>query len=432
MADTSLRHVHALLEEIRNEGMPKHVLKRALEAVLGALMEEEVTEQAGAGYGERSELRAVRRNGYRDRTLHTGLGTSLLQIPKLRQGTYLPSFLKAHQRSDDALVMAVAECYHQGVSTRNVEAIAQALGVASLKKSTVSRMAEALEPQVQAFRTRKLPACPYVYVDARYEFVREDHRVQKMALMIAIGVREDGVREVLGYRVARVENEAFWSDFLLDLRKRGLSGVRMVISDAHEGLKLAIAKAFPSGIWQRCKVHFLRNLSGRIPRKKRPALISLAKTIFEQDTAEEAREQRELVVDFYRRAGMHEAADCLADSEDVLRYMDMPAQHWTKLHSTNVLERLNREIKRRTRVVSIFPNRKSLDRLVGALLLEEHEEWMVARRYISEKSMNRLKSNAEQLEEMAPGGGLLLPAAPRPGARGPRGGQDEVAPPAME
>ncbi|MBT7299098.1 MAG: IS256 family transposase [Victivallales bacterium] len=432
MADATLRHVHALLEEIRNDGMPKHVLKRALEAVLSALMEDEVSEQTGAGYGERSELRVVRRNGYRDRTFQSGLGTSLLQIPKLRQGTYMPSFLKAHQRSDDALVMAVAECYQQGVSTRNVESIAQALGVESLKKSTVSKMAEALEPQVDAFRKRSLPACPYVYVDARYEHVREDHRVQKMAVMIAIGVREDGIREVLGYRVARVENEAFWSDFLLDLKKRGLSGVRLVVSDAHEGLKKAIRKTFPSALWQRCKVHFLRNLSGRVPRKKRPALVSLAKTIFEQDTAEDARTHRELVGDFYRQAGMHEAADTLDASEDVLRYMDMPPAHWTKLHSTNVLERLNREIKRRTRVVSIFPNRKSLDRLVGALLLEEHEEWMVGRRYMSERSMNLLKTNAQQLEEMAPGGGLLLEAARRPGARGPLGEETQIAAQAAE
>ncbi len=224
MTDTTLRHVHALMEEIRNDGMPKHILKRALEAVLGTLMEDEVTDEAGAGYGERSELRAVRRNGYQERTFHTALGTSVLQIPKLRQGSYMPSFLKSHQRSDDALVMSVAECYHQGVSTRNVESIAQALGVESLKKSTVSKMAEALEPQVEAFRRRELPSCPYVYVDARYEHIREDHRVQKMAVMVAIGVREDGIREVLGYRVAKVENEAFWSDFLMDLTKRGLPG----------------------------------------------------------------------------------------------------------------------------------------------------------------------------------------------------------------
>jgi putative transposase len=432
MTDTTLRHVQALLEEIRNDEMPKHILRRALEAVLSAMMEDEVTDETGAGYQERSELRVVRRNGYRDRTLHTALGTSVLQIPKLRQGSYMPSFLKAHQRSDDALVMAVAECYQQGVSTRNVESIAQALGVESLKKSTVSRMAEALDPQVEAFRRRTLPACPYVYVDARYEHVREDHRVQKMAVMIAIGVREDGVREVLGYRVARVENEAFWSDFLLDLSKRGLSGVRLVVSDAHEGLKKAIGNAFPSAIWQRCKVHFLRNLSGRIPRKKRPALVSLAKTIFEMDTAEEARKQRELVADFYRQAGMHEGADFLDDCEDVLRYMDTPPAHWTKLHSTNVLERLNREIKRRTRVVSIFPNRKALDRLAGALLLEEHEEWMVGRRYISERSMNSLKTNADQLEEMVPGGGMLLAAARRPGARGHLGGKAPEAAQAAE
>jgi transposase-like protein len=381
-------------------------------------MEAEVSEVAGAQYGERSESRLTRRNGYRTRSFQTGLGSSVLEIPRLRQGSYLPSFLRSHQRSDDALVMAVAQCYQQGVSTRNVEAIAQALGVESLKRSTVSRMAQRLDPQVEAFRTRALPECPYVFVDARYEFVREDHRVRKMAVMVAVGVRFDGVREVLGYGVARVENEAFWMDFLSDLRRRGLTGVRLVVSDAHEGLKAAIRKAFPSARWQRCKVHFLRNLAGRIPRKKRPAMVSLAKTIFEQDSPDEARLHRQLVVDIYVKAGLHEAADFLEQSEDVLTYMEMPPEHWSKLHSTNALERLNREIKRRTRVVSIFTDRKALDRLAGALLLEEHEEWMVGRRYIAERSMKLLKSHSEQLDELVPGAGALLVNAARAHATG--------------
>jgi len=421
MADTRLRQIEAFVEEIQREGMPLDVLRRGLEAALAAVMEAEVTELAGAGYGERSEARLTRRNGYRQRTFQTGLGTSVLEIPRLRQGSYLPSFLRAHQRSDDALVMAVAQCYHQGVSTRNVEAVAQALGIESLSKSTVSRMAERLDPQVKAFRERQLGECPYVFLDARYEHVRENHRVQKMAVMIAVGVRWDGIREVLGYAVARVENEAFWEDFLKELKGRGLHGVELVVSDGHEGLKAAIQKVFPGSLWQRCKVHFLRNLSGRIPRKKRAAMVSLAKTIFEQDSLEEARQHRELVVSIYRKARLHEAADFLEDSEEVLTYMEMPREHWTKLHSTNALERLNRELKRRTRVVSIFPNRQSLSRLVGALLLEEHEEWMVGRRYISERSMKLLKTPAEELDELVPGAGVLLETAARPGPPGALG-----------
>ena len=426
MADTSLRQIEAFVEEIRREGAPLDVLRRGLEAALAAVMEAEVTELAGAEYGERSEARVARRNGYRRRTFQTGLGRSMLEIPRLRQGSYLPSFLRAHQRSDDALVMAVAQWYHQGVSTRNVEAIVQALGVESLSRSTVSRMAERLDPQVKAFRERRLGECPYVFLDARYEHVREDHRVQRMAVMIAVGVRWDGIREVLGYAVARVENEAFWEDFLKELKGRGLRGVKLVVSDSHGGLKAAIRRVFPGSLWQRCKVHFLRNLSGRIPRKKRAAMVSLAKTIFEQDSPEEARQHRELVVSIYRKTGLHEAASFLEDSEEVLTYMEMPREHWTKLHSTNALERLNRELKRRTRVVSIFPNRQSLSRLVGMLLLEEHEEWMVGRRYISERSMKLLKTPAEELDELVPGAGVLLETAARPGPPGALGASPTI------
>jgi putative transposase len=421
VAESTVRQIEALVEEIRRDGVPEDVLRRALEAALASIMEGEVEDLTGAGYGERSEERVTRRNGYRERGFNTGLGSSVLQIPKLRQGSYLPSFLKSHQRSDEALVMAVAQCYQQGVSTRNVEAIAQALGVESLKRSTVSRMAQVLDPQVEAFRSRRLGACPYVFVDARYEYVRENHRVDKMAVLIAVGVRQDGLREVLGYAVAPVENGAYWGDFLAELKRRGLEGVRLVVSDAHEGLKAAIAKILPSARWQRCKVHFLRNLGERLPRKKRPALVSLAKTIFEQDSAEEARAHRQLVVGIYRQVGLEEAADFLEASEDVLAYLDMPEEHWTKLHSTNAVERLNREMKRRTRVVSIFPDRASLERLVGALLLEEHEEWMVSRRYISERSMNLLKGTAQQLEELAPGAAALLHATAHPGPLGSRG-----------
>lgn len=318
----------------------------------------------------------------------------MLRIPRVRDGSYMPSFLKARQRSDDALMVALVECYQRGVSTRKAEAVAQALGVERISKSTMSRLLAALDPQVDTFRKRRLPSCPYVFVDARYENVREDHRVQKMAVLVAIGVREDGAREVLGFAVAPVENEAYWEDFLQDLRKRGLSGVRLVVSDGHEGLKIAIGRVFPGARWQRCKVHFLRNLGARIPQKRRPALLALAKTIFEQETLDDAFAQRAQVAEAFRRAGQADAAELLESSDEILTYLSFPLEHRTKLHSTNVVERLNRELKTRTRVVSIFPNRASLVRLVGALLLEEHDEWIVGRRYISEQSMKALRSPA--------------------------------------
>jgi transposase-like protein len=411
VADVSLRHVQELVNEVLEGGKEQFepLLRRALKAALSALMEGEVTEQIGAGYGERSSERVTHRNGYRQRRFDCGLGSLSLNVPRIRQGSYFPSFLTARERSDDALRLALAECFVQGVSTRKAEAIAQALGIESLSKSTASRMAERLDPQVEAFRKRCLPACPYVWVDARYEFVREDHAVRKFAVLVALGVRQDGVREVLGMQVSRVENEAYWADFLADLRHRGLRDVRLVVSDAHEGLKRAIAKVLPGALWQRCKVHFLRNLGSRMPKRKRPALLSLAKSIFAQDSLEAALSHRRKVVELFLEAGQLDAAELLESADEVLTYMQFPQAHWSKLHSTNVVERLNRELKRRTRVVSIFPNRASLLRLVGALLLEEHEEWAVGRRYISERSMKQLQSPRDQLEDLSPGASRLLP-----------------------
>jgi len=311
MTRSNLRHVDEFVQAVLASDEFMDALRPALEAVLGTLMEAEVSELTGAGYRERSSERQTHRNGYRPRSLNTGLGTVSLEIPKLRQGSYMSSFLKAHQRSDDALVLAMAACYQQGVSTRKAEAVARALGVESLSKSTVSRMAATLDAQVKAFREWPLPACSYVFLDARYGHVREDHAVRKMAVMVALGVREDGAREVLGFSVARVENVAWWGDFLMELSRRGLRGVRLVVSDAHEGLRKAIRQHLPSALWQRCKVHFLRNLGSRIPRKKRAALLSLAKTIFEQETLEDALHQRKEVAKLYRNAGQRGAADFL-------------------------------------------------------------------------------------------------------------------------
>lgn len=406
---STMRHLDALLKGVLdNSNDLNGLLRRALEAALAAIMEAEVEQITNAPHGVATPDRQTRRNGYRTRRFDTGLGSLHLQIPKVRKGNYFPSFLQARQRSDQALIAAIAQCYQQGVSTRNVEAIAQALGVDELDENTVSRMAQTLQPMVDAFKNRLLPACPYVFLDARYEFVREDHEVQRMAVLIAIGVREDGIKEVLGYAVARTEHQNYWADLLRELKRRGLRGVKLVISDAHDGLKGAIRQEFAGSKWQRCKVHWFRNLAGYLPQKKRAALMTLAKTIFEQETQEEALVQRREVSKVYRQAKCEEAADFLESTVSMLTYMSFPMAHWRKLHSTNVVERLNRELKRRTRVVSIFPHRASLDRLVGALLLEEHEEWKIGRRYIAERSMAELKSMEEQLEALVPGASQLL------------------------
>jgi transposase-like protein len=422
------------VKQVVEEGAGTGLLRRALEAALAAIMEGEVSELTGAAYGERSEERQTYRNGYRPRQLDTPLGTSELQIPKLREGTYLPSFLRARQRSDESLLLALVECFQQGVSTRAAERVAIALGVEAISKSTVSRILTVLEPQVEAFRKRALSSFPYVYLDARYENVRENHRIEKMAVLIGVGVREDGSREVLGYWVAPTENEAYWSDFLQDLRQRGLDGVKLVISDAHEGLRAAIRQKLPGAKWQRCKVHFLRNVAGRLPAKKRPALMALVKTMFAQDRLEDALRQRRQVVEGFHRARLDDVADFIEQADEVLTYMSFPAEHATKLNSTNMLERLNRELKTRTRVVSIFPNRASLIRLVGALLLEENDEWLVARRYIGEQSMKLLAEPKQTLDVLPAKNGppaarsALAPSGarahtrPNPNGRGHNGG----------
>jgi putative transposase len=393
----SLRHVVAFVKDSMQDGETINVLRRGLEAALAALMEAEVSEQIGAERGEQSADRTTHRNGYRERQFHTGLGTSELKIPKLRSGTYFPSFLRAYKRSDDALLAALAQCFIGGVSTRNVEQIARALGVDSMSKSQVSEICTRLDPLVKAFRERELGEFPYVWLDARYENVREDGQVRKVAVLVALGARRDGMREVLGVHVERTENEAYWDSFLESLKQRGLHGVKLVVSDAHGGLKGAIAKRLPEARWQRCRVHFMRNVAQRLPKRKAPALLALIKAVFMADSYEDAVAQRREVAAVLSRSGLSDVAEYLETAEETLTYMHFPQEHWPKLHSTNVVERLNRELKRRTRVVSIFPNRASLIRLAGALLLEEHEEWLVGRRYIAETSMAKLYTPLEQL-----------------------------------
>ena len=292
----------------------------------------------------------------------------------------------------------IQEAYVQGVSTRRVERLCQQMGVEKMNKSFVSRMVQDIEAEVSAFKSRPLEGeFPYVFVDARYEKVRREGRVTSMAVLVAVGVRMDGHREVLGVAPKVGERYLLWRDFLQDLTSRGLQGVRLVVSDAHEGLKRAITEVFPGTSWQRCRVHFMRSMLAHVSKRYQPMVSALLKTIFAQPTLEEARRELRNVVDALEPK-FPDVAKLVEEAEDeVLTYMTFPPEHWRKLYSTNMLERLMRTIKARTRVVSIFPDERSLERLVGAVLIEENEEWMEARRYISEASMAKLNAARPQL-----------------------------------
>jgi transposase-like protein len=355
------------------------------------LMEAEVSSQIGAGRYERSAERLTQRNGFRPRTWDTRVGSLELQVPKLRQGSYFPSWLEPRRRAEQALVAVVAEAYVQGVSTRKVEAVVQALGIAGLSKSEVSRLATSLDEQVDAFRTRRLDAgYPYVWVDARYEHVREGGRVVSMAVVVAYGVRTDGVREVLGLDVGLSEDVVLWRAFFQSLVARGLRGVQLVISDAHAGLKQAIAAVFVGAAWQRCRVHFMRNLLARVPKTAQAMVAATVRTIFQQPDRTSAQRQLREVCQTLRARFPHAVALLAEAEEEIFTFYDFPAEHHRQIYSTNPLERLNKELKRRSAVVGIFPNRAAVIRLLGALLAEQNDEWLVGRHYFSETSMHKL------------------------------------------
>ena len=363
-------------------------LREGLRTFLHELIEAEVTAVIGAERHERTEERTTQRNGYRSRPFDTRLGTIEVAIPKLRSGSYFPSWLEPRRRSEQALVAVVAEAYVQGVSTRKVEALVQQLGITGLSKSEVSRMAQSLDEQGRIFRERRLDAAyPYLWLDARYEHVREAGRVQSMAVIIAYGVRSDGVREVLGVEVGLSEDVALWRTFLQGLVGRGLSGVRLVISDAHPGLKHAVREVFIGASWQRCRVHFLRNVLARVPKTAMAMVGATVRTIFEQADRKAAQTQLAHVCEL-----LHErfpaVVTLLAEAEEeILTFYDFPQPHWRQIYSTNPLERLNKELKRRSQVVGIFPNRAAVLRLFSALLAEQTDEWLVGRHYFSETSM---------------------------------------------
>jgi putative transposase len=380
-----------IAEVVREVLLDEHadVIRESVRAVAQELMEAEISELIGAQRGERTEDRATHRNGYRPRRWDTRAGEIELQIPKIRQGSYFPSFLQPRKRSEQALVSVVQQAYVCGVSTRRVDQLVESLGL-RISKSEVSRIAGLLDEQVSAFRERPLEGrYPYLFVDAKIEKVRDGGRVQRKCVVIAHAVHETGRREIIGLDVGEAETEAFWTEFLRSLVARGLVGVQLAISDAHPGLKAAIARVIGSP-WQRCTVHFLRDLRGHARKDQHDALGALIRQLF---TAADASEARRRLGDAVAQlqARLPKLAALLEDAEDdVLAFYAFPAEHWPKLRSTNPLERFNREIGRRTDVVGIFPDDPSLIRLVSMLAIEANDEWLVGRSYISQGSMATL------------------------------------------
>jgi putative transposase len=369
----------------------RFLFRDLVQKALQELIDAELTEAIGAKPHERTETRTNQRNGGRTRVLSTPAGDVELRIPKVREGTFFPSLLEPRRRVDRALWAVIMTAYVTGTSTRKVDDLVKALGVESgISKSTVSRICEQLDEEVAAFRDRGLDHVefPYVFVDATYLNGRRNHRVVSRAVVVATGVAADGNREVLDLDVGDTEDEVFWTQFLRRLRARGLSGVVLVISDAHTGLKNAIRKTMSGASWQRCRVHLMRNLLARVPKGHAEMVAATVRTIFAQPDPHSTRTQLRLVADMLRERHPT-VSDLLIEAEaDVTAYAAFPYPHWKKIWSTNPLERLMREIKRRADVVGIFPDDASILRLVGAVLAEQHDEWQVTdRRYLSEESM---------------------------------------------
>jgi transposase-like protein len=376
--------LRAAMEKTSDSDMLREMIGFAAEK----LMELEVGTRTGAGYGEKDAGRLAQRNGYRERDWQTRAGTVELRIPRLRTGSYFPGFLEPRRMAEKALTAVIQEAYVQGISTRSVDDLVKAMGCDGISKSQVSRLCQELDGKVKAFLDRPLSGeWPYVWLDATYVKVHGENGIVSVAVIVAVGVNSDGRREVLGLEVGRSEAETFWTEFLRGLVRRGLSGVKLVVSDAHEGLKSAITRVL-GATWQRCRVHFMRNALAHAGKSGRRVVSAWIGTAFAQNEAAAAHTQWRHVADQLRPKLPRLAALMDSAEQDVLAYMNFPAAHRAKLHSTNPIERLNGEIKRRTDVIGIFPNEDAIIRLVGAILKEQSDEWAVQRaRYMTLESM---------------------------------------------
>ena len=381
------------LSELVEKGGDVDFVREMLQYAAQRLMEIDVEELCGLPYGERGPGRQNARNGFRDRQWETRSGAIDLRIPKLRKGSYFPAFLEPRRTAEKALTAVIQEAYIQGISTRSVDELVKAMGMTGISKSQVSRLCEEIDERVNAFLSRPIEGdWPYLWIDATYVKTRSGGRIVSVAVILAVGVNTDGTRELLGLAVGPSEAEPFWTEFLRSLSRRGLRGVKLVISDSHVGLKAAIAKVFKA-TWQRCRVHFMRNALAHAGKGQRQMVLALINTVFAQETAEAAHEQWHIVSEQLRQKFAKLAAVMDDAEHDVLAYMDFPKAHRKQIASTNPLERLNAEIKRRTDVVGIFPNDAAIVRLVGALLLEQNDEWQLQRRYMQLEGLSAVSDN---------------------------------------
>ena len=396
-----------LLELLRKRGVDGDVdfLREALRVLMDAIMDAEVSTRIGAEHGERSPDRLTHRNGYRSRAWDTRVGTMELRIPKLREGSYFPSLLEPRRRSEKALLAVIQQAYVEGVSTRRVDDLVKALGCEGISKSQVSRICGELDRVVDSFLDRPLDGGAYCYLwlDALSQKVREEGRIVNVSVAVATAVNAEGRREIIGMDVGTSEDGAFWLAFLRSLSARGLSGVDLVISDAHRGLRDAIATVFAGASWQRCRTHFMTNLLTRVPRSAQPWVATMVRTIYQQPSPQEVHSQFEKVVEQLAERFPQASSMLAEDGADVSRYVlaftGFPGAQWKQVWSNNPQERLNKEIRRRTDVVGIFPNRPAVRRLIGAVLAEQHDEWAVGRRYLTPGVTTKQEALQEALQE---------------------------------